>query len=121
MKLLSNKSILVTRPAEHAEHLLSAFFASGGRVIRAPMIELQRYNGLKVKSITRTLLSSDAAIFLSVNAVKYSLIGFPKLIPIIARKKIFAVGESTATKLQSLGLNPIFPEQRATSEGLLEL
>lgn len=121
MKPLSNKSILVTRPVQRAEELVLAILAFGGKVIGAPMMEIQRNEELVPEIIAKTLYSSDVVIFLSVHAVEYSLIGSSDLIPEITQKKIFAVGESTATKLRSLGLDSFFPQKKATSEGLLEL
>ena len=121
MKPFWNKSILVTRPVHRAEELVLAILAFGGKAIGAPMMKILRNEELLPEIITKTLISSDVVIFLSVHAVKYGLIGPPDLIPGITRKKVFAVGESTATKLRLLGLNPIFPERKGTSEGLLEL
>lgn len=121
MKPFLNKSILVTRPSQRAEELVLAILAFGGKVIEAPMMEIQRNEELLPEIVAKTLRPSDVVIFLSVNAVEYSLIKSPDLIPHIAQKKIFAVGQSTAIKLRSLGLDPLFPEIKATSEGLLEL
>ena len=121
MKPFLNKSILVTRPLQRAEELASAILASGGKVVGAPLIEIRGNEELLPEIVAKTLRPSNIVIFLSVNAVEYSLIKSPDLIPYIAQKKIFAVGQSTAAKLRSLGLAPFFPEKKATSEGLLDL
>ena len=121
MKPFLNKSILVTRPVQRAEELILAILAFGGKVIGAPMMEIQKNEELVPEIIASTLRSSEVVIFLSINAIEYSLIKFPDLIPFMAQKKVFAIGESTATKLQSLGLDSFFPKDKATSEGLLEL
>jgi len=121
MKPFWNKSILVTRPVHRAEELVLAILAFGGKAIGAPMMKILRNEELLPEIIAKTLISSDVVIFLSVHAVEHGLIGSPDLILGITQKKIFAVGESTAAKLRLLGLNPIFPEKKATSEGLLEL
>ncbi len=121
MKPFLNKSILVTRPVQRAEELILAILAFGGKVIGAPMMEIQKNEELVPEITANTLRSSEVAIFLSINAIEYSLIKFPDLIPFMAQKKVFAIGESTATKLQSLGLDSFFPKDKATSEGLLEL
>ena len=121
MKPFLNKSILVTRPVQRAEELILAILAFGGKVIGAPMMEIQKNEELLPEIIANTLRSSEVVIFLSINAIEYSLIKFPDLIPFMAQKKVFAIGESTATKLQSLGLDSFFPKNKATSEGLLEL
>ena len=121
MKPFLNKSILVTRPVQRAEELILAILGFGGKVIGAPMMEIQENKKLVPEIIAKTLRSSDVVIFLSINAVEYSLIKSSALIPIVAQKKIFAVGESTAAKLRTLGLDSFFPAKKATSEGLLEL
>ena len=121
MKPFLNKSILVTRPVQRAEELILAILAFGGKVIGAPMMEIQKNEELVPEIIANTLRSSEVVIFLSVNAIEYSLIKSPDLIPFMTQKKLFAIGESTATKLQSLGLDSFFPKKKATSEGLLEL
>jgi len=121
MRPFLNKSILVTRPVQRAEELTLAILAFGGKVIGAPMMEIQKNEELLPEIIAEILHPSEVVIFLSINAVEYSLVKFPDLIPFMAQKKIFAVGESTATKLRSLGLDPFCPEKKSTSEGLLEL
>ena len=93
MKPFLNKSILVTRPVQQAEELILAILGFGGKVIGAPMMEIQKNKKLVPEIIAKTLRSSDVVIFLSINAVEYSLKQSPALIPIVAQKKIFAVGE----------------------------
>jgi len=119
---LENKSVLVTRPKWQAGRLAADLSAIGGKVIRAPMIDIRPIDDIDLSLIYRALEKSELVIFLSVNAVQYGLVNFPELIQCLKEKKLFAIGSSTARSLGRLDLKPIcYPENDNTSEGLLGL
>jgi len=119
---LENKSVLVTRPEGQASGLVAALSAIGGKVIRAPMIDIRPIDGIDPSFICQAVEKSELVVFLSVNAVQYGLINVPALIQFLREKRIFAIGSSTARSLGRLDLKSIcYPENDNTSEGLLGL
>lgn len=120
---LKGKKILVTRPEEQAQNLCRLIENEGGVAIRLPVIDIQP---VEVDSGLREYLSRissyDIGIFVSQNAVKWTLDLLGKDFHVLNELKIVAIGKSTARLLQEEGINDIgYTEGIASSETLLEL
>lgn len=112
----------MTRPAAQAEPLCAAIEAQGGRALRFPLLEIGRpESDAALQAIEGQLEQFSVAIFISPNAVEYSL---PRLLarqtwP--ARLQPAAVGQGTVRTLATHGIHGcIAPESRFDSESLLE-
>jgi uroporphyrinogen-III synthase len=118
---LSNKGIVITRPAAQASHLAKLVRAAGGSPILFPSIEIVPLeNPAPLIDLLSRLSQFDLAIFVSANAVTYSL-------PLLQNRwprnaKVAAIGEATHRVLRQQGFNEaIAPATGADSEHLLEL
>ena len=118
-----NLSVLITRPEPGASSLASALIPVGLKPIVAPMIKIRALETLtQPKGLEQG--HADALIFISVPAVQF---GLPVLQEFgLARKQIFAVGPSTATKIRNMlggqeTPNLALPTEGFNSEALLEL
>jgi uroporphyrinogen-III synthase len=116
---LANIRVLVTRPAAQSAHLADLICSKGGEAVLFPALEIQPM-ALNVASLSRRPADFHLIIFVSQNAVRFSLPqlqanGLPGTI------RIAAVGQGTAAELQRHGLqNVVCPKQVFDSEALLE-
>lgn len=123
-QLLSGLSVLVTRPAHQATYLVNKIREMGGNPVLFPVLEISDSKDLQplLNAIDR-LDEFDLAIFVSPNAVDkamHLIQAKRRVIP--PHLKIAAVGESSANKLKSYGVNEIIvPIGRSDSEALLEM
>ena len=120
---LHGKRIVVTRPAEQAGELARMIAAQGGQAELFPLLEIGAADDLApLQSAIAQLDDYAWAIFISPNAVAYSL---PQILA--ARRwpaalRAAAIGPSTVQQLAALGVvNVISPAKRFDSEALLEL
>lgn len=120
---LHGKRILVTRPAEQAGELARMIAEQGGQAVRFPLLEICAADDQS--PLRRAIAQLDdyaVAIFISPNAVAYSL---PSILA--ARRwpvglRAAAIGPSTAAQLMAQGIaDVICPVDRFDSEALLEL
>lgn len=120
---LSGLSILVTRPAQQATHLVNKIKEMGGNPVLFPVLEISATKN--PQSLLRAidhLDEFDLAIFVSPNAVDkvMHLIQAKRILP--PNLKIAVVGEGSANKLRQYGVNEIIvPTIRNDSEALLEM
>jgi len=120
---LDGKHILVTRPREQSDRLVELIEAAGGVPVICPVIEiLGPSNPAALESRIEELGTYDMAIFISPTAAERCLKS------ILARREwpsniaVAAVGQGTAQKLETLGVNDITsPADQADSESLLKL
>jgi uroporphyrinogen-III synthase len=116
---LKSCGVLVTRAAHQAEPLAGMIEDRNGRAVLLPAIEIQP--GCDTQRAQLFLSSSwDWIIFVSPNAVRFSL----KLLPKrgLPKAGIAAVGASTARQLKQAGIDvDLIPDQGYDSEGLLSL
>lgn len=120
---LHGKRILVTRPAEQTGDLARMIAEQGGQAVLFPLLEIGAVDDLlPLQRAIDQLDDYAVAIFISPNAVAYSL---P---PILAARRwpvglrAAAIGPSTAAQLSAQGIaDVIFPADRFDSEALLEL
>ena len=117
---LAGLGVLVTRPQDQAEPLCRLIDAAGGRPLRFPGIAI--LPARDPADVVHLLAADwDLLIFVSRNAVEYSLPLFPGgRLP--ASVAVAAVGQATASALSAVGREAdLMPEHRYDSEGLLEL
>ena len=122
-KLLRGKRILVTRPAAQAAQLTALIAGQGGEAICFPLLEIgPPDDSLPLQKAIERLDDYALAIFISPNAVDYSV---PQ---ILARHawptawQVAAIGPGSAAQLASFGVGRVIaPLQRFDSEALLEL
>jgi len=120
---LHGQRILVTRPAEQAGELARMIAAHGGQAVRFPLLEIGATDDLQ--PLQRAIAQLDdyaVAIFISPNAVAYSL---PSILA--ARRwpvglRAAAIGPTTAAQLTAQRIAEVIcPVDRFDSEALLEL
>ena len=121
--VLKKKKILVTRPQDQAEKLCALIEAQGGQAIRLPVIEVRP---VQEDDVLQGLLSNLSAyqigIFISRNAVKYTLALLHHDIDVLGHLKLVATGQATASLLKQSGIAEVcHAGSYAESEALLQL
>lgn len=121
--VLQGRTIVVTRPQAQAEGLAQAIADAGGSPLRFPLLEIAPApNPAALQQAVATLSSFDLAIFISPNAVHYSLPALLAQGPWPAHLAAAAVGQGTLRALAAHGVGPcIAPTERFDSEALLAL
>ena len=122
---MTELKVLVTRPKEQGERLADHLSSKGFSPILAPMIELtelgEDHLDTQLNSLRR-LQDMDAAIAISANAFNFATrILDSEHIVVPKHLDWFAIGEATAERMHLYGLNPILPDSRFDTEGLLAL
>ena len=123
MLALQGRRIVVTRPAAQAGELARMIRAQGGEAVLFPLLEIGPADDAQpLQQAIARLDEYATAVFVSPNAVAFSV---PH---ILARRawpaglRAAAIGPSTAVELRALGLAQILaPAQRFDSEALLAL
>ena len=120
---LAGKTIAVTRPLAQAGELASLIAAAGGTPLRVPLLEIGPIdNKAALADAAKHLANAALAVFISPNAVDYSL---PVLLvsgPWPEGVQVAAVGQGTARALKAYGVTRVVvPSQRYDSESLLDL
>lgn len=121
---LGGVGVLVTRPAHQADHLCDLIAAAGGRPIRFPALAIRDLSDSPaVDTRLSRLADYHLAIFISPNAVRYSLEAIARHGGLPSGLKLATVGNGSAVALeQALGRPPDFvPAANFESEGLLAL
>ncbi len=120
---LAELNIVVTRPRAQALSLAKRISTLGGNPILFPLLEIEPVSDtcLLNEQVAR-LPDFDLAIFISPNAVRYSLsviqstIGFPDNL------RVASVGQSSAQTLREAGIKEVIaPKDRSDSEALLAM
>lgn len=119
---LKGLQVLVTRPEDQAEGLVTAIRAAGGIPKLFPLLEIAPAADPAALHVQlRSLAKSDLAIFISPNAVSY---GMTAIAASGARlpAQVATVGAGSARALREAGVaQVIVPVQRSDSEGLLAM
>jgi len=117
---LQNMRVLVTRPTEQAAGLIEQINNAGGHAVSFPTLAIQASADAESMARCKFVSGYDWVIFISQNAVRYSL----SVLPITNWPKetlIAAVGPTTSNALQQAGLQVNRqPDSSMNSEGLLE-
>ena len=120
---LTGKKILVTRPVEQAGKLCELIEKEGGITIRLPVIDIKPLpDEPHLREILSSVSSYDIGIFISQNAVRWTLELLNKDMHALYNLKIVAIGKATASILKQAGITEVeYAETLASSETLLEL
>lgn len=120
---LAGRTIVVTRPRAQAAPLAEAIAAAGGTPLMFPLLEISP--AADPAELTRAVARRadySRAVFISPNAVDYTLPALLAAGPWPAALRPVAVGPGTARALAARGVgNCLLPVERFDSEALLEL
>ncbi len=119
---LKGDRILVTRPQLQADHLCRLIERQGGVAVRFPTLEIRSMgNEAQIKRRLDALENECWLIFISANAVNFTLKANNGKIDQLRNRRIAAVGKATARSLQDYGLTvDLLPRQGFNSEALLQ-
>ena len=121
MKPLQGRRILVTRPGAQAGTLAGLIAEHGGEAVCFPLIEIGATDDPEALRQAITQLDDySLAVFISPNAVTYSL---PQILAVRvwpAGLQAGAIGPGTVAQLNANGLAVIAPDERFDSAALLE-
>lgn len=118
---LAGKTIVVTRPLAQARALAASIEAAGGQALIFPLLEISAADNLQaLHAAIARLADYSLAIFISPNAVDYSLPAILAQAPWPGTLQAAAIGPGTVKALAAHGLSRcLAPGQRFDSEGLL--
>lgn len=118
---LSGYRLLVTRPEGQADGLARLFHEAGAEVILAPLLTIEAPEpGSPGPELLNQLGAWDWMIFVSANAVRWSLVQ-PAWTSYLAQgTRIAAVGDATRDALEANGIRVELVPSTFSSEGLLE-
>lgn len=120
---LRGRGILVTRPAQQAQHLAELVRRQGGNPILFPVLEILDATDMgHLNALIDRLDQFDLAIFISPNAVNkaMNLIKARRELP--SHLKIATIGRGSSKELKHFGITEVIaPPAKFDSEGLLEL
>lgn len=117
--MLSNKTILITRPAGREKHLRQLIEQAGGTVVHYPAIAIQSPTELEIeqlKQIRKQLHTFTLAIFISPTAVEQSQVYFPDLPENLT---VVSIGSKTTQALEQINIRVDNEAQDHNSESLL--
>lgn len=120
---LAGVTVLVTRPAHQADNLCRLIEASGGQVLRFPVLAIAETSDPDaLDSLLRRLDQFKIAVFISANAVDFALNRLQVLrTPWPKSLRTVAVGKASAKALNRFGLSvDLTPSTTFNTEGLLE-
>ena len=119
---MTQKTIMITRPAHQADALTQAIHTAGGEVFLFPTLailpaELTQENKEQLQNINQY----DFIIFISPNAVEYGLKHIQANTTLSANTLLATIGQGSAKLLYDrLGKQPdVVPDENFNSEGLL--
>lgn len=111
---LQGLRVLVTRPAEQAQHLTDEVYRLGGDPIALPLLEIQPLTPQSIPDLAKM----DILVFISANAVTFGLPCLPELPPELL---VGAIGQATAAHLTAAGIRVDLVPGQPDSEGFLAL
>lgn len=120
---LTGKTIVVTRPRAQAQPLADAITAAGGDALLYPLLEISPpADPQPLEQASARLADYALAVFISPNAVDYSVPSLLARGPWPAGLVPAAVGQGTVKALAAHGITGcVAPSERFDSEALLEL
>jgi len=121
-EVLDGIKVLVTRPEQQAESLCEAIENLGGVVIRFPVVEIkQSRNQQAAKMVLDNISQYDIGIFISRNAVDWTMKLLANKTSILDKLTLIAIGAATAETLKQASSAQVITNSGANSEALLEL
>ncbi len=120
---LQGRRILVTRPAAQAGKLAAMIAALGGEAVLFPLLEIGPADDpASLQQAIARLDDYAIAVFISPNAVDFSVPAILARRAWPATLRAAAIGQSGAAQLAARGIGPVIaPLERFDSEALLEL
>lgn len=120
---LRGRHIVVTRPAEQADHLAGIIENAGGSAVLFPVLAIYAIdNPQPLLDIAARLDEFDLAVFVSPNAVNKALTSITARRPWPSRLRAATMGKTSERELARFGIaDVISPHARFDSEALLEL
>ena len=120
-KVLENIKVLVTRPKQQAEKLCKLIENLGGTAIRFPVIEINKSeNQQTAKNILDVIEQYDIGIFISRNAVEWTLKLLGDKTSALESLSLISIGTATTTSLKSALSRTVITNSGTNSESLLE-
>jgi uncharacterized protein HemX/uroporphyrinogen-III synthase len=119
--LLTGKTIVVTRPRDQADALITGIRQEGGEAYCFPLLEISPCpDSTWLSEAENHLANATLAIFVSVNAVRYAMPSLREIWP--QHLDAAATGTGTAEALAVAGISRcLLPIESFDSEGLLAL
>ncbi len=116
---LANKWIVVTRPVHQAANITGKLEVAGANVILFPLINIESVDDLPlVRQQLARLSNYDLAVFISPNAVEYTLRELD--VCVFRNIKVAAIGKKTKALLEAEGIKVDFsPDEISNSEEFL--
>jgi len=120
---LTNKNIWLTRPTEQTGELRRRLESLGAHILSFPLLTIQPIVPTQAdKQKIMNLDQYDLVFFISTNAAKIGLDAIAGYWPQYPAHILnFAVGPSTAAEIESRALPVCYPQDRMSSEAMLEL
>jgi uroporphyrinogen-III synthase len=119
--LLSNKTILITRPSGREQHLRQLIEQAGGNVIHYPVFSIEPPKELEIEQLVNLrsqLHNFTMAIFISPTAVEQSQIYFPAL---PEHFMIVSIGSKTSEALRQQNIHVDIEAPEHDTESLLQM
>ncbi|MEE9160992.1 MAG: uroporphyrinogen-III synthase [Gammaproteobacteria bacterium] len=120
-KVLENLKVLVTRPKQQADNLCESIENLGGTAIRFPVIEINKSENQQVaKKILDDLEQYDIGIFISRNAVEWTLKLLDEKKSALESLSLISIGPATTAVLKRALSGTVITNCGTNSESLLE-
>jgi len=120
-KVLENIRVLVTRPKQQADNLCELIENLGGMAIRFPVIEINKSeNQQAAKKILDDIEQYDIGIFISRNAVEWTLKLLEDKTSALESLSLISIGPATTVALKRAISGTVITNSGTNSESLLE-
>jgi uroporphyrinogen-III synthase len=120
-KVLENIKVLVTRPKQQAGNLCKLIESLGGTAIRFPVIEINQSNNQQLaKNILDDIGQYDIGIFISRNAVEWTLKLLGDKTSTLENLNLISIGTATTAALKNSISRTVITNSGTNSESLLE-
>ncbi|MET3727612.1 uroporphyrinogen-III synthase [Fictibacillus halophilus] len=117
---LAGKRILVTRPKEQAEPLISHIQENGGIPLSFPIVSIKGVKNDNSQSLLKNLSSYQWIVFTSKNGVDYFFQLLSDCNLTLSNVKFATVGEKTAESLRNRGIASILVPEHYHAESLVK-
>ncbi|MED1861844.1 uroporphyrinogen-III synthase [Fictibacillus nanhaiensis] len=117
---LAGKRILVTRPKEQAEPLISLIQEKGGIPLSFPIVSIKGVRNDGSQSLLKNLSSYQWIVFTSKNGVDYFFDLIQDSAASLKNTKFAAVGDKTAESLSKRGVTSILVPEHFHAESLVK-
>ena len=120
-KVLENIKVLVTRPEQQADNLCKLIEDIGGTAIRFPVIEISKIEDQQVvNELLNNIQTYDIGIFISKNAVAWTLRLLGDKTSALENLKLISIGSATTAALKDVLSSNVVTNSGTNSESLLE-